>query len=199
MKGDKEPLQSDQGGDGGSAAELLQLVYEELRKLAAGKMNGESSGHTLQATALVHEAWIRLGGPEDKRWDNPGHFFGAAAEAMRRILIDHARRKRRPKHGGDLQKVDMDDVEITAGAESDRLVEVHELLDRLAEEDPRKAEAAKLKFFVGLSNAETALAMGVSEKTVNRHWRYAKAWLYHEIQGSAPPTAEASGQQTAEH
>ena len=198
MKGDNEPLQSEDGGDGRSAAELLRLVYEELRKLAASKMSGEPSAHTLQATALVHEAWIRLGGPESQRWDNPGHFFAAAAEAMRRILIDHARRKRRPKHGGDLQQVAMDDLEITAGAGSDRLEEVHELLDRLAEEDPRKAEVTKLKFFVGLSNAETALAMGVSEKTVNRHWRYAKAWLYHEIQGSSPPPTEACGDQPAE-
>jgi RNA polymerase sigma factor (TIGR02999 family) len=195
MKGDNEPLQSDEGGDGRSAAELLSLVYDELRKLAASKMSGEPSAHTLQATALVHEAWIRLGGPESQRWDNPGHFFAAAAEAMRRILIDHARRKQRPKHGGNLQQVDMDDVEITAGANNDRLMEVHELVDRLAEEDPSKAEVAKLKFFVGLSNAETALAMGVSEKTVTRHWRYAKAWLYREIQDSPPSPTET----TADH
>jgi RNA polymerase sigma factor (TIGR02999 family) len=165
-----------------SPEELLHAVYEELRKLAVSKMKREASGHTLQATDLVHEAWIRLGAPEVQCWANRAHFFAAAAEAMRRILIDRARRKQRPKHGGDLQRTELDGVDITAGPDDEQLLEVNELLDRLAEEDPAKAEVVKLKFFVGLSNAETADAMGLSEKTVGRHWRFAKAWLYSEIQ-----------------
>lgn len=169
---------------GDSPAELLQLVYEELRRLAASRMNKEPAGHTLQATALVHEAWIRLGDPEAQRWENRAHFFAAAAEAMRRILIDRARRKLRPKHGGDLRRTEFDEVAITAGADDERLLEVNELLDRLTDEDPAKAEVVKLKFFVGLSNAEAADAMGVSEKTVGRHWRFAKAWLHSEMQDS---------------
>ena len=169
------------GGDGGSS-DLLQQVYEELRKLAAARMRNEPADHTLQATALVHEAWIRLGQGEASRWENPGHFFGAAAEAMRRILIDRARRKQRPKHGGDLRQTEFDEFNITAGADDERLLEVNELLDRLAEEDPTKAEVVKLKFFVGLSNAEVANVLEVSEKTIGRHWRFAKAWLYDAIQ-----------------
>lgn len=162
--------------------ELLDQVYGELRNLAAARMRNEPSGHTLQATALVHEAWIRLGDPDGNRWDNRAHFFGAAAEAMRRILIDRARRRRRPKHGGDLRQTEFDELDITAGADDDRLLEVNELLDRLADEDPPKAEVVKLKFFVGLSNAEAADVLGISEKTVGRHWRFAKAWLYQAIE-----------------
>jgi RNA polymerase sigma factor (TIGR02999 family) len=151
--------------------------------LAASRMNKEAADNTLQATALVHEAWIRLGDPEEQRWDNRAHFFAAAAESMRRILIDRARRKLRPKHGGDLRRTEFEEVEITAGADDEQLLEVNELLDRLAEEEPAKADVVKMKFFIGLSNAETAVAMGISEKTVGRHWRYAKAWLYSEMGG----------------
>ena len=164
--------------------ELLNLLYTELRRLAAARMKNEHSGHTLQATALVHEAWLRLGSPEGNRWDSRGHFFAAAAEAMRRILIDRARRRKRPKHGGDLRQTEIDDLDIIAGAGDEQLLEVNELLDRIAEEDPPKAEVVKLKFFVGLSNAEAAEVLGVSEKTVGRHWRFAKAWLYDAIRQS---------------
>jgi RNA polymerase sigma factor (TIGR02999 family) len=169
-------------GDRASSEEFLRQVYEELRRLAAAKMRNEPAGQTLQATALVHEAWIRLGQGEASRWENPGHFFAAAAEAMRRILIDRARRRQRPKHGGDLRQTEFDELDITAGADDECLLEVNELLDRLAEEDPTKAEVVKLKFFVGLSNGEVAEALGVSEKTIGRHWRFAKAWLYDAIQ-----------------
>ena len=173
---------SDNSGSEESPDELLKLLYTELRTLAAARMKNEPSGHTLQATALVHEAWLRLGDPDENRWESRGHFFAAAAEAMRRILIDRARRKNRPKHGGDLRRTEFDDLDITAGADDERLLEVNELLDRLAVEDPPKAEVVKLKFFVGLSNAEAAEVLGVSEKTVGRHWRFAKAWLYDAIQ-----------------
>ena len=172
-------------GNEESSDDLLKLLYIDLRSLAAARMKNEPPGHTLQATALVHEAWLRLGDPDENRWESRGHFFAAAAEAMRRILIDRARKKNRPKHGGDLRKTEFDDLEITAGADDELLVEVNELLDRLAEEDPPKAEVVKLKFFIGLSNAEAAEVLGVSEKTVGRHWRFAKAWLYDAIKRGA--------------
>ena len=181
---------SDSGGEE-NPEDLLTLLYTELRRLAAARMKNEPSGHTLQATALVHEAWLRLGNPDESRWESRGHFFAAAAEAMRRILIDRARKKKRPKHGGDLDRTDFDEFAITAGVGDEQLLEVDELLDRLAEEDRPKAEVVKLKFFVGLSNAEAAEVLGVSEKTVGRHWRFAKAWLYDAIQqgegGDLPP------------
>ncbi len=170
-----------QKGETQAAEELLPLVYEELRKLAAHRMAREPHGQTLQATALVHEAYLRLVEPGQQRWESRGHFFAAAAEAMRRILVDNARRKLRPKHGGDQQRLDVDQLEIAVETDLEKLLLVHECLDRLAAEDPVKAEVVKLKFFVGLSHADVATALGISEKTVNRHWRYAKAWLYHEI------------------
>ncbi len=176
-------LTSIQEGDARASQDLLPLVYDELRKLAAYKMSQERSGQTLQATALVHEAYLRLVDAEaQQKWDNRGHFFAAAAEAMRRILVDSARRKIRPKHGGDQERVNVDEIQISAGADREKLLQVHELVDELAAEDPVKAEVVKQKFFVGLSNAESAAVMGISEKTVNRHWRYGKAWLYSKIQ-----------------
>src|SRR6185436_10189525 len=162
-------------GDPQAGEKLLPVVYEELRKLAAYKMAQERPGQTLQATALVHEAYLRLVDAEtQQKWDNRGHFFAAAAEAMRRILVDNARRKRRPKHGGNQERLDVDEVQIPGGVDDEKLLQVHELVDELAAEDPVKAEVVKQKFFVGLSNAEAAAVLGISEKTVNRHWRYAK-------------------------
>lgn len=171
-------------GEPQASEKLLPLVYEELRRLAAHRMAHEPAGQTLQATALVHEAYLRLIGSENQpRWDHRGHFFAAAAEAMRRILVDNARRKRRPKHGGDQARVDMEELEVGTAQDDEKLLQVNELIDELAAEDPAKAEVVKQKFFVGLSNAEVATVLGISEKTVNRHWAYCKAWLYSRIQG----------------
>src|SRR5262245_20663184 len=151
-----------------ASEDLLPVVYEELRKLAAQKMSREAAGQTLQATALVHEAWLRLHGPHHPVWENLGHFFAAAAVAMRRILIDNARRKRAVRHGGKLERVDADSVEIAAPADShdDQLLAVHEALDRLAEHDSLKAELVKLRYFVGLTNEEAADVLGISVPTV---------------------------------
>jgi RNA polymerase sigma factor (TIGR02999 family) len=175
-------LQRIEQGDPRAAAELLPLVYEELRRLAAQKMAHEAAGHTLQPTALVHEAWLRLGGEAQPNWQNRAHFFGAAAEAMRRILIDHARRRQALRHGGGQERVNVDEVELAASAtDDDQLLAVHEALDRLAAEDPRKAELVKLRYFVGLTNEEAAEALGVSVPTVKRDWAYARAWLFAAI------------------
>jgi RNA polymerase sigma factor (TIGR02999 family) len=164
------------------ADELLPLVYEELRKLAAARMAHESPGHTLQPTALVHEAWLRLIGDANPKFDGRGHFFAAAAEAMRRILIDNARRKRALRHGGGQARVDIQEVEIAAAAQEDELLAVHEALDQLAAEDAGLADLVKLRFFVGLTNKEAAEILCVSEPTVERRWAFARAWLYREIQ-----------------
>jgi RNA polymerase sigma factor (TIGR02999 family) len=168
--------------DGGriSAEELLPLVYQELRRVAAGKIASELGGQTLQATALVHEAWLRVGG-EGQGWQNRWHFFSAAAEAMRRILIDRARRRQAERHGGKLQRVDADVVEITAPAGEEELFEVHEALDRLAREHPQKAELVKLRYFVGLTIPEAADVLGISIPTAERHWAIARVWLFREI------------------
>jgi len=182
MPGDVTQLLSAiDSGDPKTAEELLPLVYDELRRLAAHKMVNERPGQTLQATALVHEAWLRLSGGEGQRWDNRTHFFGAAAEAMRRILIERARRRQRARHGGGQERVDFDDVAIAAPENDERLLQVHEALDRLAVEDPLKAEVVKLRFFVGLTEREVAEVLGVSERTVERHWAYAKPWLFRAI------------------
>jgi RNA polymerase sigma factor (TIGR02999 family) len=182
-------LQRIEQGDPRAADELLPLVYDELRKLAAQKMAHEVAGHTLQPTALVHEAWLRLGGEAQPRWQNRAHFFGAAAEAMRRILIDHARRRRALRHGGGQERLDVDQLELAdaAAASDDQLLAVHEALDRLAAEDPRKAELVKLRYFVGLTNEEAAQALGVSVPTVKRDWAYARAWLFREIRSQDDP------------
>lgn len=168
-------------GDAKAAEELLPIVYDELRRLAAHKMAHEAPGHTLQPTALVHEAWLRLVGNEDARWDNRAHFFGAAAEAMRRILIDEARRKHALRHGGGQQRVDLDQVDIASAAEDDQLLAVHEALDRLAAQDHLKAELVKLRYFAGMTIHEAAEVLGISEPTAKRYWAYARAWLYREI------------------
>jgi len=175
-------LHSVESGDAKAADRLLPLVYDELRKLAAHKMVNESSGHTLQPTALVHEAWLRLVGSEQRTWQNRAHFFGAAAEAMRRILIDRARRKRAMRHGGGQKRVDVEDVEIASATADDQLLAVNEALDKLAAQDKQKAELVKLRYFVGMTIEEAAQILGVSEPTAKRYWTYARAWLYHEIQ-----------------
>ena len=169
-------------GDPKAADQLLPLVYQELRKLAAQKMAREQPRHTLQATALVHEAWLRLGADAQPGWQNRAHFFAAASEAMRRILVERARRKHREKRGGGAEHVDVADLEIAAplGNEEESLA-VHEALDRLAGHDARKAEVVKLRYFVGFSFEETAEVLGVSVPTVKRDWAYARAWLHQEI------------------
>lgn len=168
-------------GDHTAAEQLLPLVYTELRKLAAFRMANEAPGQTLQPTALVHEAWLRLAGAENQRWENRAHFFAAAAEAMRRILIEKARRRQRLRHGGGQERVDLDEVEITSPESDERLLQVHEALDKLAAEDKVKADVVKLRFFVGLTDREVAAALGLSERTVERHWAYAKPWLFRQI------------------
>jgi RNA polymerase sigma factor (TIGR02999 family) len=177
-------------GEPKAAEELFPVVYEELRRVAASKMAHEAPGQTLQPTALVHEAWLRLVGHENPRWENRAHFFGAAAEAMRRILIDNARRKRALRHGGGQQRIHLDDVDPVAVAEDEQLLAVHEALDKLAAQDKVKAELVKLRYFVGLTITEAAEVLGISEPTAKRYWAYARAWLYREItsgEASAPP------------
>jgi len=174
-------LQRIDQGDPHAANELLPLVYEELRKLAAQKMARENPGQTLQATALVHEAWLRLGGDDQPEWQNRAHFFAAAAEAMRRILIDNARRKNYLRHGGGAQRVNLDGLDLAASMDDEQLLALHEALDCLAEHDAEKAQIVKLRFFAGLTNEHTAQVLGVSEATVKRHWAYARAWLFREM------------------
>lgn len=174
-------IEAAQNGDRRAAAELLPAIYDELRKLAAAKMAAEAPGHTLNATALVHEAYLRLVG--NQRFDGRGHFFAAAAEAMRRILVESARRKRRIKHAGDLQRVELDS-EIPAAPEGDeRLIALDEALDRFAAVEPQKAELLKLRTFGGLSLDEAAKALEIAPSTADRWWAYARAWLRVEISG----------------
>ncbi len=170
------------GGDPQAAEQLLPLVYEELRKLAAARMAQEKPGQTLQATALVHEAWLRLAGAEEQRaWNGRGHFFGAAAEAMRRILVDRARQKLSLKRGAGAERINLDDLEVAAAADDDTLLAVDEAMAKLAKEDPDSAEFIKLRFFVGLTNEEAAQALGIPERTARRHWSFARAWLHREL------------------
>jgi RNA polymerase sigma factor (TIGR02999 family) len=179
-----EILNAIQRGETRSVEQWLPLVYEELRKLAAAKMANEAPGHTLQPTALVHEAWLKLSGHQEQRWQNRAHFFGAAAEAMRRILIDNARRKHALRHGGGQKPVPLlDDAEIAAAAADDQLLAVHEALEKLAALDPAKAELVKLRYFVGLTIDEAAEVLGISQPTAKRYWAFARAWLYREIAG----------------
>ncbi len=168
-------------GDSKAADELLPLVYGELRKLAAYKMAAEPPGQTLQPTALVHEAWLRLVGSEAARFANRSHFIAAAAEAMRRILIDRARSKYQLRHGGDWQRVDLESVTVAIEDADETVLAVHEALDRLAAEDPLDAQIVKLRYFVGMSHQEIATELGLSEPTVRRHWAYARSWLYAEL------------------
>lgn len=179
-------LQSMESGDAKAAEELLPLVYGELRKLAASKMARETPNQTLQPTALVHEAWLRLTGKDDVKWNGRAHFFGAAAEAMRRILIDNARRKQALRHGGDKQRVEIEDVEIAAPAKEEELLAINDALDELAKTDAPKAELVKLRYFVGLTIEESADILGVSVPTARRWWSYARAWLYQKIKMSTP-------------
>jgi RNA polymerase sigma factor (TIGR02999 family) len=165
-------------GDPQAAGQLLPLVYDELRKLAAHRLAHETPGQTLQPTALVHEAYLRLvGGGEALRWDSRGHFFAACAEAMRRILIDNARRKQRGKHGGDHRRVDLDDPDVPVQSPPDEILALDEALTRLAEQDPAAAQVVQLHFFAGLSIEQVAEALGVSRATAYRQWAYARAWL----------------------
>ena len=169
-------------GDGKAAEELLPLVYEELRKLAAYKMAQEQAGQTLQPTALVHEAWLRIIGQQQQRWENRKQFFIAASETMRRILVDRARKRQAIRHGGDLQRVELESVELPIESEPEHLLRIHEVLDELAAEEPTRAEVVKLHCFVGMSLVEIAEVLNVSEKTVQRYWAYAKAWLRHKLE-----------------
>jgi RNA polymerase sigma factor (TIGR02999 family) len=162
-------------------SELLPLVYEELRKLAAHKLANEAPGQTLQPTALVHEAWLRLAKPDDAHWQNRTHFLSAAAEAMRHILIDNARRKQRLRHGGGLRRVNLEHVDLASATDDETLLRVDEVLTKFAAEDPVKAELVKLRYFAGLSIPEAAEAMGMSESTAKRAWAYARAWMYDEL------------------
>jgi len=168
-------------GDPKAADELLPLVYGELRKLAGSKMANEAPNQTLQATALVHEAWLRLVGHDNQQFANRAHFFSAAAEAMRRILIDKFRRKHAQRHGGDNQRVDLDGLEIAAPGDDDQLLAVNDALDRLAATHAVQADVVKLRYFVGMTNVEVAQALGLSERTVKNYWNHARAWLYTEI------------------
>lgn len=176
-------LEKAKAGDPTAAEELLPLVYDELRKLAAAKMAGEAPGLTLQPTALVHEAWLRLGGDAQPAWQNRAHFFAAAAEAMRRILIDQARKRRAQRHGGGQQRLNVDDLELaaTATGDDDLLLAIDEALEKFARHDAPKAELVKLRYFAGLNHAEAARSLGISEVTAKRWWTYARAWLYDEI------------------
>ncbi len=170
-----------QQGDPQAAEELLPLVYEELRRLATAKMAHQAPGQTLQATALVHEAYLRLTGGVRDQWQGRAHFFRAAAEAIRCILIDNARKKSRWKRGGILERVELEGLEVAVDTPPDTLLVVHEALDRLAKEDAAKAELVKLRFFIGLTNAEAAKVLGVSEPTIKRSWDFSRAWLLREI------------------
>jgi len=164
-------------GDPRAAEELLPVVYEELRRLAASKMARENAGQTLQATALVHEAWLKLVG-RDQGWQNRSHFFAAAADAMRRILIDRARRKARQRHGGQWQRVDLEKVTLAVEDDDETVLALNEALEQLAQKDELKAKIVKLRYFVGMGHAEIAEVLGISEVTVRRHWGYARSWLY---------------------
>lgn len=168
-----------ESGDPNAADELLPLVYEELRKLAASNMAQEKPGQTLQATALVHEAYLRLVDVEKaQHWNSRGHFFGAAAEAMRRILVDNARRKERPIHGGDRQRVELDEAVSLADDRMDEVLAVDDALSQLADESPEKAALVKLRYFAGMSLREAAQSLGISRATASRYWTYAKVFLY---------------------
>jgi RNA polymerase sigma factor (TIGR02999 family) len=179
-------LEAAQRGDPEAADELLPLVYTELRKLAAYKMANEAPGQTLQATALVHEAWLRLVGNQDAKWDGRAHFFAAAAEAMRRILIDQARRKRALRHGGGQQRVDLQDVDVASPCEEEQLPAVSEALDKLAAQNKLEGELVKLRYFVGMTLEEAAEVLGISARTADNYWAHARAWLFRELKATTP-------------
>jgi RNA polymerase sigma factor (TIGR02999 family) len=177
-------LESIEHGDPKAADELLPLVYGELRKLAASRMANEAPNQTLQPTALVHEAWLRLVGESNPKFDGRAHFFAAAAEAMRRILIDKARRKRARRHGGDQQRVDIESVEIVSLADDDELLAVNEALDKLASQNKVEAELVKLRYFVGMTLEEAAEVLDISARTADNYWSHARAWLFQEIKAA---------------
>jgi RNA polymerase sigma factor (TIGR02999 family) len=171
-------------GEPNAADQLLVLVYDELRRLAASKMAREAPGQTLQPTALVHEAWLRLAGRENPKFENRAHFFSAAAEAMRRILIDRARRKLTLRHGGDFERVTVDECNVAAPEADEQLLAVHDALDKLAREHPLQAEVVKLRYFAGMTNEETAKALDISVATVKNYWTFARTWIFNEIKSS---------------
>jgi len=171
-------------GDPQAADKLLELVYEELRRLAASKMARESPGQTLQPTELVHEAWLRLVGTQNPKFENRNHFFSAAAEAMRRVLIDRARRKLTQRHGGGVERVDLDGQDLASPEVDEQLLAVHEVLDKFAEDHPVQAEVVKLRYFVGMTNEETAQVLGISVSSVNNYWMFSRTWILHEIKNA---------------
>lgn len=168
-------------GDPKAGDELLPLVYDELRKLAAHRLSREAEGHTLQPTALVHEAWLKLVGPGPTTWNNRGHFFAAAAEAMRRILIDRARKRGRHRHGHGLHRINLDEVDVAITSDDETLLLVDEALTKLAAEAPEKAKLVKLRYFAGLSIEAASRALGIAPATAKRHWAFARAWLFTEL------------------
>jgi RNA polymerase sigma factor (TIGR02999 family) len=181
MDNETRPTDSSGMGDSQTAETLLPRVYAELRRLAASKLAQERPGQTLQATALVHEAWLRLQGDPGQCWDGRRHFFAAAAEAMRRILIDNARRKQRLKHGGQLQRVEVEEVDLPAPMPDDELLALDDALQRLEQAHPEAAQLVKLCFFVGLTQEQAAQELGISVSTLERTWAFARAWLFREI------------------
>ncbi len=180
--GDATQLLADAGGGDPKAADkLLDLVYEELRRLATSKMAREAPGQTLQPTALVHEAWLRLVGTKNPNFENRAHFFAAAAEAMRRILIDRARRKLTVRHGGGCERVDVDEQNLALPAADQQLLAMNEALDNLAKEYPLQANVVKLRYFAGMTNEETAEVLNISVTSAKRYWTFARAWIFNEI------------------
>ena len=171
-------------GDPRAAEKLLELVYEELRHLANSKMARETPNQTLQPTALVHEAWLRLVGEKNPKFANRAHFFSAAAEAMRRILIDRARHKLTQRHGGGFERVDLEGQDLAAPDTDQQLLAVHEVLDKLTREHPVQAEVVKLRYFAGMTNEEAAQVLGISVSTVKNYWTFARTWIFHEIKNS---------------
>jgi RNA polymerase sigma factor (TIGR02999 family) len=176
-----EILEAAQKGDRNAAEELLPLVYNELRRMAGHKLSRELPGQTIQATVLVHDAWMSLAGPENALWASRRHFFASAAEAMRRLLVDNARRKKSLKRGSGQPKLDLDRVEVAIDTDENHLIAVNDALDRLADEQPAAAELVKLRFFIGLSQKEAATLLDISERTAKRYWAFARARLYEEI------------------
>ncbi len=178
-------LNAIENGDAKAADQLLPLVYNELRRLASSRMAHEAPGHTLQPTALVHEAWLRLVGNQSPLFENRAHFFAAAAEAMRRILIERARYRRAVRHGGGQQRVDLEQVELPFPGDDDQLLALNEALEQLAAAHPLEAEVVKLRYFVGLTHDEVAAALGISVRTAKYYWAHARAWLFRAITGTA--------------
>ena len=183
MKDATVMLAAIEGGDGEAAEQLLVLVYDELRRLAASKLAHEAPGQTLQPTALVHEAWLKLVGDQNPSFKDRTHFFRASAEAMRRILIDRARRKKTQRHGGGYQRMDLEDFDLAAPSADDQLLAINEALVKFALEHPVQADLVKLRYFAGLTNAEVSDVLGISVSTAKNYWMFSRAWLLNEIEG----------------